>query len=410
MRERLVTLVAALGALALFAAVFLPSGAGTERGRDTPRPTTDEQRGDGYYAARRWLEAEGVRVVSLREHLGTLATRRDLPGGGNLLIVTLPGVTGFANAELERIDQWVRAGNTLLVVAALADAPSWSLARASVTPGDVSLLSGLSLVALGRYARPGRSRLIPNGDHAYFRDVREATALSDDRHRPWAVKVPYEGFALELAHERAGGAGVLWTRPLGAGRIIVSAFGSLFTNRAIGLEDNAQLLANLVAVNVAPKGAVVFDDRHQGLGAVYDPATFYRDPRLYETVGILLALWLAWVLGATRLRALGGRPPAPREADLLEATGGFLARVLRTDAAARSLFEHFLRAQLPGAARYQRSSRSAAAWRYLERHPRVGLADLERLEAWYADAQAGRRVPLRRVHDLIVRTEGRLRA
>ena len=49
------------------------------------------------------------------------------------------------------------------------------------------------------------------------------------------MKVPYEGFVLALAHEQQSGEGALWTRPLGKGRIIVSGFGSLFTNRALGL-------------------------------------------------------------------------------------------------------------------------------------------------------------------------------
>ena len=61
----------------------------------------------------------------------------------------------------------------------------------------------------------------------------------------------------------------------------MSGFGSLFTNRALGLEDNAQLLANIVGANVGEHGAVLFDDLHQGLGATYDPDKFYKDRRLY---------------------------------------------------------------------------------------------------------------------------------
>jgi enterochelin esterase-like enzyme len=76
-KERVVTLGAALGALALFAAVFLQSGGVTERARDAPRPATDERRADGYHAAFAWLQSEGVRVVSLRERLTTLEMRRD---------------------------------------------------------------------------------------------------------------------------------------------------------------------------------------------------------------------------------------------------------------------------------------------------------------------------------------------
>src|SRR2546427_7001803 len=88
-------------------------------------------------------------------------------------------------------------------------------------------------------------------------------------------------------------------------------------------------------------GAVLFDDEHQGLAAAYDPAKFYNDPRLYGTIGVLAAVWLVWGLGGTRLRLPAMRVPAPREAELVRATGGVLARVLRPPAPARRMFEHF---------------------------------------------------------------------
>ena len=247
------------------------------------------------------------------------------------------------------------------------------------------------------FAEPEHSELVANRSHAYFEHVRAAVALSDYSRQSWALRVPYEGFALELAHVREDGSGVLWTRPLGAGRIIVSGFGSLFTNRALGLADNAALLANLIAVNVAPGGTVIFDDAHQGLSEVYDPSKFYQDRRLYLTLAVLITAWLVWVLGSTRLRMPAARIAAPREVDLVRSTGGFLARVLRTPVAARRLMESFL-ARTPG----------RAGWAYLERHPRIASADLQQLKAWYAAAYGEQRVPLRRLHNLIARIERQL--
>ncbi len=135
-----------------------------------------------------------------------------------------------------------------------------------------------------------RTVLEPNRPHAYFDGVTSSSHSPDYQHAPWAVKVPYQGFVLALAHDRDSGEGAIWTRPLGSGRIIVSGYGSLFTNRALGLGDNAQLLANIVGANVDEGGAVLFDDVHQGLGATYDPDKFYRDSRLYITIGVLVAL------------------------------------------------------------------------------------------------------------------------
>jgi hypothetical protein len=217
-------------------------------------------------------------------------------------------------------------------------------------------------------------------------------ALTDYESQSWAVKVPYEGFVLTLAHDRDTGEGAFWTRPLGAGRIIVSGFGSIFTNRALGLADNARLLSNIIATNLGPRGAVLFDDVHQGLGANYDPAKFYRDPRLHLTIAVVAGLWLSWVLGGTRLRLPISRTPVPREAELVHATGGFLARVLTPAAAARRMFDHFLERR---------------PWELLERQPRIAAADLAQLKMWFSQLDT-ERVPLVRLHNLMVKINRQL--
>ena len=167
---------------------------------------------------------------------------------------------------------------------------------------------------------------------------------------------------------------------------------TLFTNRALGLADNARLLSNIIATNLGPGGAVLFDDVHQGLGANYDPARFYRDPRLHMTIAIVASLWLSWVLGATRLRIPTSRAPVPREAELVRATGGFLARVLTPAAAARRMYEHFLKRR---------------PWELLERQPRIATADLTQLRSWYSQLGTSR-VPLIRLHNLMVKINRQL--
>lgn len=434
MKERLVTFLCALGALLLFIAMFGSTESSFDPGREAARPTTAERRGNGYYAAISWLESENIRTISLRERFTSLTERDDIPPTGNLLIVTLPATTGFQTAEFLPLDRWVRAGNTLFVLAALSDNPDWALRHAGLTPGDLNLLTGLefestrnreSRLTRTRQQRrttsatadasgasitpaepfmplpePERTAFVPNRGHVFFENVSEGIALSDFPRQTWTMKVPYEGFALVLAHERESGEGVFWTRPLGNGRIIVSAFGTPFTNRALGLGDNARLLSNIVAATVAPNGVVLFDDAHQGLGTAYDPDMFYADPRLHITLAILIGLWLTWVVGSTRLRVPVTRAPTPREADLVRTTGSFFSRVLRRDVAARRLFDHFFR-QLH--TNLQQSQQPSETWEYLERHPRVSGADVRQLKELYAAAREGKRVPLRKLHDIMVR-------
>jgi len=264
------------------------------------------------------------------------------------------------------------------------------------------------LVPARPLAEPQRGTLVANRPHAYFEGVKEAVALSDYPTQPWSAKVPYEGFVFTLGRQRETGEGVLWTRPFGKGRIIASGFGSMFTNRALGLADNARLLSNIIAVNLGPQGAVLFDDVHQGLGSAYDPAKFYSDRRLHVTIGILALVWLAWVLGATQLRVPVARRAAPREADLVRATGGFLARVLTPAAAARRMLEHFLqgltRGLPPGAMR----ASPQEVWETLERHSQIAPADVRQLKSWHELASASKRVPLIRLHNLIARIDRQL--
>lgn len=422
MRERLITLLCALGALLLFFTLFVHGGV-VSGDQEVPRPTTADRTGNGYFAAMRWLDASNIRAVSLRDRFDKLTNRHDLTPQGNILIVTLPATASYKTEEFRPLDRWVRAGNTLLVLAALSDTPDWAYSIGSLASGDLNLLTGLDfetvkardrrllprahnaprpqpappaaesgtlgeaiVAATRKLTEPDREIVVANRPHAYFTGVREVVALSDYASQPWAVRVPYDGFVFELAHERGSGEGALWTRPLGNGRILVSGFGSIFTARAIGLADNARLLANIVSANLGPRGTVLFDDAHQGLGSGYDPAKFYHDPRLRWTIGILAVLWICWVLGATRLRLPAVRVPAPREAELIRATGGFLARVLAPAAAARRLIDRFLQ---------------HAPWQALERHPRIAPADLQQLKTWYAHAQGSRRVSLVQVHNLV---------
>jgi hypothetical protein len=394
-----VTLGCALGVLALFIALFVEPERGLGRRRSVPRPTTEETRGNGYHAAQAWLAAAHLRSVSQRERFDALIARRDLAATGNVLVVTLPGTELFRSSETRPLQNWIRAGNTLLVLAALADAPDWATVMGGVSVGDLKVLSGLDFNTAEVNERRAPA-VLPNRPHAYFAGVRSALAASARSDEEWTARLPYEGFMLALAHERASGNAVLWSRSAGDGRIVVSGLGSLFTDNALGRADNAQLLANIIGANLAASGAVVFDDYHQGLSAAYDPQKFYSDPRLYLTGLVLLALWFVWVLGATRLRIPVARIAAPREADLVRAHGAFLARVLPRAAAARRLFEDLFRRV---ALRMPQASAAAGPWAYLHASAHLSEAELAQLRRWHTQALAGGRVPLVQLYNLIRR-------
>jgi hypothetical protein len=413
MNERALTLALALAALAAFAVIVFGGRQAGPRARDG-RPVSGERAANGYAAARGWLESGGVRVASFRRGFEALSgSSESRTPTGNLLVVTLPGVLPVGAAESTALDAWLRAGNTLFVAAALSDAPEWADATGADS-FDLKALSGLDFErdAPARPAADGPRRLlvqpltvtaVPQLPGGLLDGVRRLQARCDFEPLRWHLRIPYDGFALELARGSVTGAGVLWTRRVGQGRVVVSAYGSLLTNREIGRADNGRLFANLVAASVGAGGTVLFDDGHQGLAPGYSPEKFFADPRLYRSAAVLALLWLVWLVGGTRLRVPGGAGVArvPALEDLVASHGGLLARVLAPSAAACALCENFFARFLARRGVAAGAPGSAPPWELLARDARVAPAQLGQLRRWHARASIHRRVPLARLHNLI---------
>lgn len=450
MRERLVSLVLALAALAAFYGLWLRPSSSFDPDADVSRPTTSERHGNGYAGLFEWLQRSNVQTRSLRERYTALADM-DIAPRGNLLVLTLPAVDVFRHEEYAALDRWVRKGNTLLIVAALVDQPGWGARRASGAVAEIESLTGLEfedaqsraqrlddtplservrandereerreageardeaeaaedLEDAGALDVPGNILLTATGPHVLLRDVSQLNLDTDYGNEEgdagdWSLRIPYDSFVLTLART-SGGEGALFEQRLGAGHIIVSAGGSLFTNRALGDADNARLFANIVRERVGTEGTVLFDDLRQGLSASYNPARFYRDPRLYKTLSILVGLWLVWVVGSTRLRAPVLVEHDPSEADLVRHAGGLIARTVAPHHAARRLFDGFF----AGVARSVRgrtgslNPERSELWQWLERHAAIRPQELDQLKTWYADAHAERKVPLVPLQNLL---------
>lgn len=443
MRERLVTLLLALAAFAAFYALWLRPSPSFDSSFGGGFPTTAERRGNGYAALYAWLERNGVRTRSLRERYTDLEEMQ-LPPRGNLLVLTLPAMDAFRTDELGALDAWVKSGNTLLIAASLNDQPGWSVGRSAGAAVQIESLTGIEFenaatrkqrlddkplaqrvreadelearreageeieeeadqaVAGKRFEEPENVVLTSSGPHVLLRDVVTIEFATDYLGEEWMLRIPYDSFVLTLAR-LPDGEGALFEQRLGRGSILLSSGGSLFTNRALGLADNATLFANIVRSRLASDGVVLFDDLRQGLSANYDPARFYKDPRLFKTLAIIVGLWLVWVLGSTRLRAPAHSTHDPSEAELVRRAGGLIARTVRPHLTARRLFDHFF----DDVARAARGSSGAVnpergeLWQWLERHAAILPQELDQLKTWYADAHAERKLPLVPLQNLL---------
>ncbi len=408
MKERLLVLGLAAGALALFYALFFPKpqprGAGLEDGL----PLSTDSRPDGYLAVWQWLGKERIPRASLRlqyDHLGGLLPQPR----GNVMLVTLPQRVVPREAELEALDKWVERGNTLLIVAALDDEPPWAIVTLDVLMRErLQRLTGLrfttptSATSSLQGLRAMKLEMHPDGKFPLAAGIQR---LETPQYvsRTWHATRVDERVPLVLASRSDDGDPVIWLERSGAGQVILCTVSSLFSNAGVPSDDNAQLLANVIAWSRDPAGAVVFDDAHQGLTAFYDAQAFFADPRLHATLGWIVLIWLAFVLGSQPLRARRREWQPLDETAYVEAGGRYLAAVVRPADAAQRLIEDFLdslrarlRLESGGAA-----DAPHAAWQWLRTQPAVSAAERGELQACYARACAGERIDLTRLQNLL---------
>ena len=402
MKARLRAVLLALAALALLYGITFGS---TPADRDATRPTSFEVGAGGYSALHEWLRSARIGTRSLRSDYGALdGLTSDFPTG-NVLVVTLPGSTPLLSRDVIPLHLWVRRGNTLLVFAALCDAPDWaSGVQLRALSGDIGMLTGLEAIGsrqgTGAFlATPEASRWVPALQHPMLEGVRAVEAVSDRTVPPCAIGLPPGRGALALLRTADVGVGGrddgAWVLPRGDGWVVLAAQASPFSNRALGRADNARFVSNLIRGSLAPGGIVIFDDGLQGAPEPYDMRRLLTDPRLHASLAALMLLWLAWVAGGTRLRVPTASPRPPGAAALVAAEGRLLARAMEPAAASKALLDAFL-TRLPESAR-------AAPEEWLETRGDAAPRDIAQLRLWRRRLRDGAPVPLDALHDLLTR-------
>jgi hypothetical protein len=372
MSERATTLGAALLALLLFASLMF---GGQERSAPPPsRPRSQDTGPAGLLGAYRWLEAAGVPVLRLRQRYTDLDALVPAPTG-NLLVIVEPMRLAVRPTERAALLQFLERGNQLLLLGSFAQRIGWGENGASgelfetlglrrywaTEDRDEDRVIGPALAAAaqsggmcdsdavthGTISGPLR-RLRPPPENALHPVLAGVTEV--------AVKAAPAGGSTYRGVGHASSdrlsypvlcdpqlrAPVLTALRAGNGRVWASDYSELFSNDDLARADNARLLGNLVRHALGARGAVIFDDMHQGDSVLYDPAAFLRDPRLRATLGFALALWLAWLLSASNRFASPRTLPARASGlSFVRSVGRFYARHLKAGEAQAGLFRHF---------------------------------------------------------------------
>ena len=418
MRDRLVTLLGALLALAIVYALFF------QRPGEPPvtKPLSTEPGRNGYLALWNWLEREHVRVVSLRNRYSTLHDDKSLAESGNVLIITMPFRTPLRQSEVVPLQTWLLSGNTVVLLAALDDSPEW-LPRDDFR-NDLAELTGMRFTtqreeAAGaarpdganrtppsaRFARPpiaARTALAiePAVDHPLLAGVGTLRGYSDDPSEICILRRDASQLVLRLATESSSGNDALWERPYGSGDLIVAASASLLANRNIGEGGARELVRTILRYRLGDGGAVIFDDMHHGLSSLYDASALLRDVRLRYTIWFVFAAWLVYVLGASN-RLAPPRVPrnVPKQGDFVGAAGGFMARRLDRGAAGRLLLDEWL----DEVRRARGLPRGESLWPELESTPTLARGVYEELHEYDRTLARGGAVDLVRLHNTLLK-------
>ena len=405
MNERLTTAGGVLVALLLVVGLFV------QQPPESPIsfPASAESGPNGYLGLVRWLEGAGVAVASSRLRFDQLP---EISALGSVLVTTAPHQRRIRSDEFDRLREWVESGNTLLVLAALDDTPDWSMvADTSTFITDLEQLTGTRFEAatveaeeplmLGEVGETTVVHFLPSPiEHPLIRNIKEIAVWSDSAASVWRPSIESPSPGREFLIEPASSLAAAWTRPQGGGYIITIAAGSIFNNRALGEADNRILLANLIRWHLRGDGKVIFDDLHQGLSELYDPEAFFSDSRVGISVLFILAFWFVYMIG-TQNRMIPVQHPrqVPRQGNFVRAMGGFLARKLQVNSAAKLMFDRWFDA-LKSRGFLQESE---SPWSYLQASPLVNPQNLARLQRIYQQVEAGEKVDLEQLHNHIHR-------
>jgi hypothetical protein len=414
MRQRLLTLVLALGALLLFYQFFLPKPP-PEQAKPS-EPLSTDAGPDGELAMWQWLKGEGIAVASLRQRYGSLKSLAS-KNVGNVLITVMPHQTLIHNDEWLPLSEWIEAGNTLLVLAALDDTPRWSAATSAGWLTELTQLTHMAFSPIPRTDAAGESNglgqqlrgvdltLEPRGTHPLLSGVQNVHASSELASASIQSTPTDSHLSLTLMQRTDSKQPSLWLSRRGQGQLIVLSVASPLANREIDHADNARLLANILAWSRTPMGEVVFDDAHQGLSDYYDARAFFADTRLHRTLWWIALLWLAFVLGPLPLRSAFSPWRPVDETALIDASGRFYSNTVARQEAVRRLFENFFnrlrsRLNLP--------ENGEPLWQWLASQGKVSSEQGALLQSLYARMCAEQRVDLARLQNLLTDLQGRL--
>lgn len=393
LRKETVVFVALMLVLLLTATLSRERG---EEARPPFEPSAFNPRPNGLKALYLLYETQRRRVAPLRSSWRSLTSETGLLLAAEPFDKTRP----VAPDEMEALKRWVESGGTLLYI---ATAPTRGYDPKDPLMGDVRITTGDPAPYSAEPAAPAAPILQNVRNIAYTTPVRLKTAEN-------------AGYETLLEDDEGG---LLITKKVGSGRVLISAVSDLASNAILAQEeyDNLPLLINIA--NIATQGkqaGVAFDEYHHGVGFLESAGgrdgVWRATPLPIRLVSLHLAMLalLAACNGARRF----GKPiatPEPKlrpSTDYATAVAGFWKRAKAGDVAFLILYDDFLNAMARRCA--APDARPETLLPYAKTAPLSVQKELQTLFAEGEAVRAGKRLTESEMLALVQRIESVRRA
>jgi hypothetical protein len=268
---------------------------------DTWLPSSFNPVGAGNMALFQTLEELKWPVERWREPLSRLSRY----GTGNVLIITrspLGSSIAFSEQEMDLLDDWVKKGNTLLLLGALDE---WDDTR-------------MFLRQIG-FTAPDKMNSVSDFLQPFVRETEQTMEVQPalGANQTGTMILPRSA---PLPAAFPANARILWQNqgepylidvPRGAGHVICGASDRLLSNSFLGRGDNLAIVLQLLTPGGQPPRHLFFEESHHGFSAVYAMVRLLGDPGV-RFAGMLALLGALAFLGTSLVR-FGPVIPLQRE-------------------------------------------------------------------------------------------------
>jgi hypothetical protein len=260
--------------------------------RDNWLPSSYNPSGAGNMAFFQTLQDLNWPVERWREPLSRLSS----DGTGNVLIIARsqqePPRVSFTDQEVDLLDDWVKKGNTILLLGALAD---WDDTRSFLEQIGFKLPE--RTVSVTSFLQPFQQDTNQTVVAEPGANVPEAGALILPRCEPLPISTPPSAKILWQDHNEP----YLIDVPRGGGHVICGASDRLLSNTYLTQGDNLAIVLQLLAPGGKPPNHLIFEESHHGFSAIYAMVRLLGHPGV-RFAGMLALLGALTFLGTSFVR------------------------------------------------------------------------------------------------------------